>query len=81
MGRTVELDELVEHGTLLGDERELVAGKRGATRLGFALLLKFYGQHAGTSPGRAAPTELVGPVPDDRRHGGTQSGNSSLRRL
>src|SRR6266704_2071815 len=28
--------------TLLDDERELIAGKRGATRLGFALLLKFY---------------------------------------
>jgi hypothetical protein len=39
------LDELVEHWTLLDDERELAAGKRGPTRLGFALLLKF---HAGT---------------------------------
>ena len=35
-------DELVEHWTLLDDEQALVAGKRGATRLGFALLLKFY---------------------------------------
>jgi hypothetical protein len=38
----MDLDELVEHWTLLDDERELIAGKRGATRLGFALLLKFY---------------------------------------
>ncbi len=33
---------MVERWTLLDDERELVAGKRGPTRLGFALLLKFY---------------------------------------
>ena len=38
----MDLDELVEHWTLLDDERELAAGKRGPTRLGFALLLKFY---------------------------------------
>ncbi|MFG1955733.1 DUF4158 domain-containing protein [Micromonospora sp. NPDC048830] len=38
----MDLDELVEHWTLLDDERELIAGKRGPTRLGFALLLKFY---------------------------------------
>jgi len=35
----MDLDELVDHWTLLKDERELVAGKRGPTRLGFALLL------------------------------------------
>jgi hypothetical protein len=38
----MDLDELVDHWTLLKDERELVAVKRGPTRLGFALLLKFY---------------------------------------
>ena len=38
----MDLDELVQHPTLLDDERELAAGKRGPTRLGFALLLKFY---------------------------------------
>ncbi len=38
----LSLDELVDHWTLLDDERRLVAGKRGPTRLGFALLLKFY---------------------------------------
>ena len=38
---------------LLKDERELVAGKQGPTRLGFALLLKFY-TRAGRFPrGRA----------------------------
>ncbi|MFI9041227.1 transposase, partial [Streptomyces sp. NPDC053726] len=33
------MDELVEHWTVLDDELQLVAGKRGGTRLGFALLL------------------------------------------
>ncbi len=50
MARALDLDELVEHWTLLDDERELIAGKRGPTRLGFALLLKFYTQ-AGRFPG------------------------------
>ncbi len=45
----VDLDELVEHWTLLDDERELIAGKRGPTRLGFAVLLKFYAR-AGRFP-------------------------------
>jgi hypothetical protein len=39
------MDELVEHWTVLDDELELVAGKRGATRLGFTLLLKYYTRH------------------------------------
>jgi hypothetical protein len=52
---SVELDELVEHWTLLDGEHELVAGKRGATRLGFALLLKFYTRH-GRFP--SGPVEL-----------------------
>ena len=38
----LDLDELVEHWTLLDGDRELVAGKRGSTRLAFALMLKFY---------------------------------------
>ncbi|MGY4766614.1 hypothetical protein ACXC9Q_06820 [Kribbella sp. CWNU-51] len=42
MGRSVELDELVEHWTLLDDERVLLSGNGGAGLLGFALLLKFY---------------------------------------
>jgi Domain of unknown function (DUF4158) len=42
MARSLNLDELVEHWTLLDDEQKLIAGKRGPTRLGFALLLKFY---------------------------------------
>jgi hypothetical protein len=43
MGRAaVGMAELVEHWTVAGDERDLIPGKRGATRLGFALLLKLY---------------------------------------
>lgn len=39
---SVDLDELVEHWTVLEDERDLVEAKYGATRLGFALMLKHY---------------------------------------
>ncbi len=54
------MDELVEHWTVLDDELELVAGKRGATRLGFALLLKHYTQHGRFPRGRAEfPDEVV----------------------
>jgi len=53
MAQPLEFDELVEHWTLLDDERELVAGKRGSTRLGFAVLLKFYAR-AGRFPGGRA---------------------------
>ena len=41
MGRTLGLDEVVDHFTLVGDELELLRNKAGATRLGFALALKF----------------------------------------
>ena len=42
MARRLELDELAEHFTLLPDEAALLRNKSGATRLGFALLLKFF---------------------------------------
>ncbi len=60
MARSLDLDELVEHWTLLDDEQALIAGKRGPTRLGFALLLKFY-TGAGRFPrGRGElPDEVV----------------------
>ncbi len=59
-GRSLELDELVEHWTLLDDEQALIAGKRGATRLGFALLLKFYGGVGRFPRGRSElPDEAV----------------------
>ncbi|WP_318212876.1 DUF4158 domain-containing protein [Streptomyces sp. SJL17-1] len=61
MARTpLDLDELVEHWTLLKDEHVLVSGKRGATRLGFAVLLKFYTQHGRFPRGRfELPGEAV----------------------
>ncbi|MGW0390621.1 DUF4158 domain-containing protein [Streptomyces sp. NPDC003042] len=56
----MDLDELVEHWTLLKDEQGLVSGKRGATRLGFAVLLKFYTQYGRFPRGRAElPGEAV----------------------
>ncbi|MFI7114817.1 Tn3 family transposase [Nonomuraea sp. NPDC050227] len=54
------IDDLVEHWTVLEDEMVLISGKRGATRLGFALLLKFYTQHGRFPRGRAElPAEVV----------------------
>jgi hypothetical protein len=38
----VDVDELIEFWTLLDEDRGLLAGKRGATALGFAVLLKHY---------------------------------------
>jgi hypothetical protein len=42
-------DELLEHWTLLPGEKRLLANKSGVTRLGFAVLLKFF-QHEGRFP-------------------------------
>jgi hypothetical protein len=42
MKRHWVIDELVEHLTLLPRETELLKNKTGATRLGFAVLLKFF---------------------------------------
>ena len=57
---TLALEELLEFWTLLDDERELVAGKRGSTRIGFALLLRFFTLH-GRFPADAGeyPLEVV----------------------
>ena len=41
MARNLGLDEVVDHFTLIGDELELLRNKSGATRLGFAALLKY----------------------------------------
>ncbi len=69
MGRSpVEVDELVEHWTVLEDEQQLVAGKRGATRLGFALLLKFYTRSGRFPRGRSElPQEAVEFVADQMK--------------
>jgi hypothetical protein len=42
-------DELIEHWTLLPSEKPWLANKTGPTRLGFAVLLKFF-QHEGRFP-------------------------------
>jgi len=44
-----DIDELIEFWTLLDEDRELLVGKRGASALGFALLLKHY-SHVGRFP-------------------------------
>ena len=55
------LDELIERWTVLDDERKLIAGKRGPTRLGFAVLLKFFTQHGRFPSGRPElPDEAIG---------------------
>jgi len=45
----VDLDELVEHWTLLDDERELTAGEARAEETRLSLILKFYAR-AGRFP-------------------------------
>jgi hypothetical protein len=42
VARDLDQDELIDHWTLVADELALVAGKRAATRLGFAVLPRFY---------------------------------------
>ncbi len=49
MKRLWGIDELLEHWTLLPDDVALLANKAGATRLGFAALLKAF-QHDGRFP-------------------------------
>jgi hypothetical protein len=40
--RNWELDELIEHFTFLPNEMQQVGNKSGETRLGFAVLFKFF---------------------------------------
>ena len=49
----LELGDLVEHWTLVGTERDLVAAKNYDTQIGFALLLKFYGRFGRFPRGRS----------------------------
>jgi hypothetical protein len=49
MKRQWTADELAEHWTLAGGDGDLLANKTGATRLGFALLLKHF-QYEGRFP-------------------------------
>lgn len=55
-----DVDELIEFWTLLDEDRPLLAGKRGATALGFAVLLKHYSRHGSFPRGRSeVPDEVV----------------------
>ena len=51
-------DELAESWTLLPEERESLANKSGPTRLGFAVLLKFF-QHEGRFPRQPLEVPVV----------------------
>ena len=42
MKRTWDIEELIEHFTLLPQDMDLLANKTGPTRLGFAVLLKYF---------------------------------------
>jgi hypothetical protein len=56
----VDVDELIEFWSLLDEDRPLLAGKRGATALGFAVLLKHYTRLGRFPRGRSeVPDEVV----------------------
>jgi Domain of unknown function (DUF4158) len=58
--RVLDEDELVGNWTLVGDELEQLSGRRGATKLGFALLLRFYAVHGRFPMGRSEiPNQAV----------------------
>lgn len=61
-----DADELVEFWTLLDEDRGLLAGKRGATALGCALLLKYYSRHGRFPRTREDLPEAVAPGPARR---------------
>ncbi|WP_338786307.1 DUF4158 domain-containing protein [Metabacillus sp. FJAT-53654] len=42
MKRNWEIDELIDHFILMPDEQELIQLKRGNTKLGFAVMFKFF---------------------------------------
>jgi hypothetical protein len=60
VARVLDEDELVGNWTLVGDELDQLSGRRGATKLGFALLLRFYAVHGRFPTGRAVlPDQAV----------------------
>ena len=60
MPEPLDLDELVEHFTLLPGELALLRNKSGATRLGFAVMLKFLPWKGRFPRGRSdLPDEVV----------------------
>lgn len=60
MARTVDEDELIGNWTLVDEEMALLAGRRGSTKLAFALMLKFHQLHGRFPRGRTEfPDEVV----------------------
>ena len=60
VARAVDEDELIGNWTLAGEELELLLGRRGPTKLAFALLLKFHQIHGRFPRGHAElPDEAV----------------------
>jgi TnpA family transposase len=58
--RELDQDELIDAWTIVGDEPRLIDGKRGPTRLGFAILLRFYSERGRFPRGRAEiPDEAI----------------------
>jgi hypothetical protein len=55
----LDQDELIDRWTLVGDEQDLVAGKRGATRLRFAWLLCFCTERGRFPRGRGELTDAA----------------------
>ncbi len=53
MRREWEPEDLVACWTLIQADRELIANKSGATRLGFALLLKYFELEGRFPPSRS----------------------------
>lgn len=45
MARVLDEDDLIGNWTLVGDELDQLSGRRGPTKLGFTLLLRFYAVH------------------------------------
>ncbi|WP_458687586.1 hypothetical protein [Nocardia tengchongensis] len=58
MAREVDQDELIDAWTIVGGEPNLIGGERGATRLGFAILLCFY-IHTSPDASPASPTSTT----------------------
>jgi hypothetical protein len=60
MKREWHSDDLIEHWTMLPRDRKLLGNKSGPTRLGFAVLLKYF-QYEGRFPQypREVPSEIV----------------------
>ncbi|MEI4832541.1 DUF4158 domain-containing protein [Bacillus sp. FJAT-53711] len=46
MKRNWNLDELIDHFTIVSVEKDLIGNKTGASRLGLAVLLKYFQQKA-----------------------------------